>query len=230
MHKLKELLIATFAAPRKIGVDTSVWEGHLSNEFDAFLGGRDIFHTIDAIDRCYALLTIADPNSVLLHAYGGSILAGGREGGMNRYSFAGYGVFMRCVFGEHGEVRKMIEGEYQTLASMTEAKEFRKLYGKKLPYRVAADEALVDFSKGVVDLLEGPGSVADPLIILVNGEHRLLGGSYHDLRSYSDVEELLGGIYGAWNALVSESEQDWERFIQVARPAIIEGMDGAMSR
>ena len=226
MHKLKEFLIVALAASRRSGSDTSVWEGHLSNGFNAFLGGRDIFHAIDPGDRCYALLTIAESNSVLIHAYGGNILPGDRRGAIGRYPVVGYGVFMRCALGDRDEARKMIEGEYHMLAWTTDANEFRTLYGKKLPYRAATDASLIDFSRGVVDILEGPGSVDDPLTILVNSERRLLGGSYHDLRRYGNVEELLGGLYGAWNALVSESEQDWERFIQVARPAIIKGMDG----
>lgn len=227
--RLRELMASALSASRNREVNLRTWEGHLTDGCNELFGGQDIFDSCcGGIEGGCILLTVVERDSVLIHAYGGDVLPVSEYDAPRRYPVIGYGVFMRCVRGDHGEVRKMIEDEYRSIIGGMNVGEFHERYGKLIPYHAATDEDLFDFSRGVVDVLEDNGTESAPLTLLVNNDHRLKPGSYHDLRRFDTIAELFDGVVDVWTAIVSSDLDDRELFIDRTKNAFIDRMEGEM--
>ncbi|HAL24662.1 MAG: hypothetical protein UY31_C0057G0007 [Candidatus Wolfebacteria bacterium GW2011_GWE1_48_7] len=218
--QLRDLLISALSFSDSKGA--KLWEKHLVTGFDAFLGGEDVF---DAAynDRpvAYMLATIVERSSVRFAIYcGGSFHADTILADRVGYVITGKGLSVRYLRGDHEEVRGEIADGYHAALDHFGADAFREMFNKMILYSAINDASLLDVDRGVVEsiLIVPGGVISDPLRLEVPRVSRLRSGTYYDLRSYDNREDLVNGVYGAWTALVSSREQDWARFLELIQP------------
>ena len=173
------------------------------DEFGAYLGGENALGAVIDCDRCYMLLTEVWCDRVVFRAYGAeSLVLIKTTGEAQKYAITGQGLFVTCLFGDaRSEFAKKIElpGEYVDA--------------------VLGDSQVYDFSSSTVEIGKWIGSETDPLFVDISTSRlRMRGRSYVDCRVYGTVDDLINGVFGAWNVFVSSDEEDWDRFMGVAQP------------
>lgn len=214
---LQELLFSALSFSE--GKGSGQWERHLTDAFNAFLGGRDIFETTANYEKAYVLATTVERGSVSLGIYGGGSFFPARiSAEAIFYSITGRGLSARCLFGSCVDVRKEIESGYHKAFEVLGAKRFSEMFDKAIPYVAKDDATLIDVERGVIECIAALGTVAVPIPLTVPTVARLRSRMYCDLRLYADRDALVNGVYGALCSLASFREQDWNRFLGFVQP------------